>query len=285
VDEIMHLWTGLGYYARARNLHATARRIQRDHAGQFPDQLQALQALPGIGRSTAGAILSFAFGQRQPILDGNVKRVLSRYQRIAGWPGDTRVGQELWRLADSLTPNARCADYNQAIMDLGAAICRRGQPECDRCPHVRHCLAYRFADQSRYPESKPRKARPNRHVVMPLIRNHAGQVLLVQRPPAGVWGGLWSLPEWDNDGNLRDWCRSHFGLSIETGRPRPDIQHTFSHFHLRITPVPAMVTGQHDRIGEQARVIWYDPGAPAELGLAAPIKRLLEQIRHEEHSP
>jgi A/G-specific adenine glycosylase len=275
IDEVLHLWSGLGYYARARNLHAAARRIVSGHGGRFPDDIDAAQALPGIGRSTAGAILAFAFGQRHPILDGNVRRVLARFHRVSGWPGERGIDRLLWELAELHTPHERVADYTQAVMDLGATVCGR-RPGCDDCPQHDHCLARRAGDPAAYPTPRPRRVVSERAVTWLLVRDGRGRVLLERRPPAGVWGGLWCPPECAPQADARALARERYGLDIETGEPAPVITHTFSHFRLRITPLPARLAGG-TRVRE-AETVWYNPRQPDRRGLAAPVQRLLESI-------
>ncbi len=274
VDSVLHLWTGLGYYARARNLHKAAKVIVQQHGGRFPRTLDAVAALPGIGRSTAGAILAFAFGQRHAILDGNVKRVLARYHAF-DIPLTSGIDQ-LWQLAEQHTPRARVSDYTQAIMDLGATVCRR-KPTCPACPLRRDCVAHRSGNPEDYPLVKARRAVPVRKTNMLLLRDARGRVLLVRRPPTGIWGGLWSLPETLGT-DARAWCREQFGLDIRTQKPWPVKRHGFSHFRLDITPIPALVSGSSSTVMENGETVWYNPARPAALGLAAPVKQLLEQL-------
>jgi A/G-specific adenine glycosylase len=278
VDSVLHLWTGLGYYARARHLHEAARRIVRAHGGRFPRTLEAVASLPGIGRSTAGAILAFAHGQRHAILDGNVKRVLARYHAL-----DTPLpaaGELLWRLAEQHTPRVRVRDYTQAIMDLGATVCRR-RPDCAACPLARDCRARRLGRPQDFPVAGKTRAMPTRRVNMLILRDARGRVLLVRRPPAGVWGGLWSLPE-SVDDDLRAFARDTFGLDIRPRKPWPVRRHTFSHFRLDITPIPARLSGTSSVAMENGETLWYNPARPAALGLAAPVKQLLERLKTEK---
>lgn len=279
LDEVLHLWTGLGYYARARNLHTAAKRILACHGGRFPQDFDSVLALPGIGRSTAGAILAFAFGQCHPILDGNVKRVITRYFRIEGRPGQRAVEKRLWALARQLTPALQAAEYNQAIMDLGATLCRRNRPHCAACPQARHCAAHRHGDEAAYPTPRPRKKLPEKAVAMVMIRNKRHEILLEQRPPTGIWGSLWSLPECNRHANVRDWCQKRLGIEIAPEQPWSTVRHTFSHFRLNITPVPARLVGSAGRLMENHATVWYNPLFPDSRGLAAPVKRLLEQMR------
>lgn len=279
LDTVLHLWTGLGYYARARNLKRAAEQIEREHGGRFPREIEAVAELPGIGRSTAGAILAFSFGQRHPILDGNVKRVLARLHAI-DMPVNARdTEKQLWQLADQYTPQTRVADYTQAIMDLGATVCRPRKPDCARCPLAAGCVAHASGEPERYPVRGARKALPTRATAMLMIRDARGHVLLVRRPPAGIWGGLWGFPECADAGDARQYARVELGLDIRAEENWPVVRHGFSHFHLRITPVPARVAGPSDRLMENARTVWYNPKRPDRRGLAAPVKQLLQQLK------
>jgi A/G-specific adenine glycosylase len=275
-DEVLHLWTGLGYYARARNLQKAAQRVRDVHGGRFPRDMESVQALPGIGRSTAGAILALATGARHPILDGNAKRVLARHGAIAGWPGEKRVEERLWSLSEALTPKTRVADYTQAIMDLGATLCTRSAPRCSECPVAADCRARVLGRQARYPAPKPRKAMPVRRTRM-LMLIADGAVLLEKRPPAGIWGGLWGFPELGAEADVADWCRARFGAAPGRTEVRPVLRHSFSHFHLDIEPLelslPAAAVVQ-----EGAGSRWQPLGVTPKLGLAAPVKRLFETL-------
>ena len=276
-DEVLHQWTGLGYYARARNLHRAARVICDIHGGVFPRELAQVHALPGIGRSTAGAILAFAHGQRHPILDGNVKRVLARRYAIDTWPGERQTEKRLWRLAARNTPHRRVADYTQAIMDLGALICTR-RPLCGRCPVARACLARRTGSPERYPAPKPRRELPTRRSSMLLIRNDAGEVLLQRRPPAGVWGGLWCFPECADPVDAASWAEQHLGLIVGPVRTLGRIQHGFTHYRLDIEPLATALVREQPGVMESPERLWYNPSTPPEIGLAAPVKRLLSAV-------
>jgi A/G-specific adenine glycosylase len=194
VDDVLHHWTGLGYYARARNLHKTAQIIAFEHLQQFPDTVEALSALPGIGRSTAGAIRSIGFKKPAAILDGNVKRVLARFSATAGWPGKTAVHNQLWKIAEHYSPLERTEQYTQAMMDLGALVCTRSNPQCHQCPLESNCKAALRGEQSLFPGKKPKKAIPVRESIFLMLRSSKGDILLQQNPPAGLWGGLWVLP-------------------------------------------------------------------------------------------
>ncbi len=277
-DEVLHHWSGLGYYARARNLQKAARTLLREHQGVWPTELAAVQSLPGIGRSTAAAILSLACGQRQTILDGNVKRVLARYFAIDGWPGRGAVAQRLWRHAEALTPARRTAHYNQAIMDLGATLCTRRNPCCDRCPVAADCRARIAGRQHDYPGKRPKKRLPERRVRMLLIRDPGGAVLLQRRPPSGVWGGLWCLPQTDPADDPIDWCIDRLHQSADIGRSLAVRRHTFSHFHLDIEPLEILLKRPGCGVLEDGRALWYKPDQINQVGLAAPVARLLQEI-------
>ena len=278
IDQVLHLWTGLGYYARGRNLHKAAQQVVAEYDGVFPDTLEQLQALPGIGRSTAGAILSIAHQIPTPILDGNVKRVLARFHAVEGWSGQSAVQQQLWLLSERYTPPQRCADYTQAIMDLGATLCRRSRPDCELCPLQSGCQARKLAAQHLYPYPKPKKILPVKQSWMLMLRDQQGRVLLQQRPPVGLWGGLWCLPEFASRLELQAYVEGFDGVSTAL-EEQPEFRHSFSHYHLQIRPVVVSTTGKTALGVEESHDCWYDPEQPLELGLAAPVKRLLGQLR------
>jgi len=274
LDEVLHHWSGLGYYARARNLHAAARVIVKDHAGRFPTDHAAVNALPGIGRSTAGAILAQAFGQRHAILDGNVKRVLARFHAVAGWPGESQVEKQLWAHAEAHTPAARVGDYTQAIMDLGATVCRRSRPSCPQCPLAPDCAARAAGRQAEFPAPRPRRPRPLRRTRMLLLSDAAGAVLLERRPPQGVWGGLWCPPELGEE-PAADWAGRVLGVTIGPTAPLAPVRHGFTHFELEIEAVAARLEIPPPALMEPGRWVWYNARSPARLGLAAAVSRLL----------
>ncbi|PLW66619.1 A/G-specific adenine glycosylase [Pseudohalioglobus lutimaris] len=276
-DEVLHLWTGLGYYARARNLHKAAKHVSENLSGQFPDTLEGLESLPGVGRSTAGAILSIAHGRRASILDGNVKRVLARYRAVDGWPGTRQVHDELWRIAETLTPQARCADYTQAMMDLGATLCKRSSPRCEECPLRNDCEAHANGRQLDYPGKKPKKTLPVRETRFLMIRDPGGQLLLEKRPATGIWGGLWCFPE-AADLIPESHCLDLTGLVPSATQSWPVFRHTFSHYHLDIEPVLAEITASPGRIMDANRQLWYNVRQPPKIGLAAPVVGLLAQL-------
>jgi A/G-specific adenine glycosylase len=277
IDEVLHHWSGLGYYARARNLHAAAQTIMMRHAGRFPAELAEVLALPGIGRSTAGAILAQAYGQRHAILDGNVKRVLARVYAVPGWPGETAVARQLWELAERHTPAARVADYTQAIMDLGATLCRRSRPSCVQCPVAAGCEARRLGRQADFPGPRPRRSRPLRHARMLLLEDPEGAVLLERRPPQGIWGGLWCPPEL-GEASAAEWAERAIGAVIEGAESLPRVRHGFTHFELEIEPVPARLAGETPAVMEPGRWVWYNARSPARLGLAAVVGRLITAL-------
>ncbi|MGY4878956.1 A/G-specific adenine glycosylase [Vreelandella aquamarina] len=288
-DDVLHLWTGLGYYARARNLHKTAQLVAAEHNAQLPvggpddsreKSLDALMALPGIGRSTAGAIIAQSTGQRAVILDGNVKRSLTRLHAISGWPGKPAVERKLWSLAEHYTPETRVADYTQAMMDFGATLCKRGQPACSQCPFSDVCLALAEDNVQGYPQSKPKKALPTQQTLMLLLQDREGRVWLEQRPPSGLWGGLWSLPQFDTQQALNDWLEDNAN-AIQRQSAYPAFTHTFSHFRLEITPQPVTCEAIN---GVRENGLWYDLADPPALGLAAPVKKLLAQA-HAQSTP
>jgi A/G-specific adenine glycosylase len=279
-DEVLHLWTGLGYYARARNLHQAAQRIRDEHRGRFPQEFDSVLALPGIGRSTAGAILAQALDQDYAILDGNVKRVLTRYHAISGWPGSKAVENRLWELAEAATPQQRVADYTQAIMDLGATMCSR-TPDCAVCPLMESCQAYAQGDPRAYPTPKPRKTLPVRETTMLMLQNPEGLLLLEQRPPAGIWGGLWSLPECPPNTDPAEFCQSTLGLVMQKAETGSRLRHTFSHFHLDITPLRARVVPSDQTVMEGRPQVWYNCRQPDVRGLPAPVKTLLENLSNQ----
>ena len=281
VDDVLGLWAGLGYYARARHMHETAQVVRDRHGGELPLDRTLLEALPGIGRSTAGAILALAAGQRQPILDGNLKRLLARFAAVEGWPGQSQVLATLWELAERYTPVERVADYTQAMMDLGALICTPRRPRCLQCPLATACAAHAQGRESDYPAPKPRRDLPVRATRMLLLRGAEDTVLLERRPPVGVWGGLWSFPECPPEADITAWCRARLGLEVTVGMPWRVQRHRFSHFCLDITPAPATVTQAAGMVMEGERFVWYNIRRPDGRGVAAPVRRLLILLAKE----
>ncbi|MEZ5501803.1 MAG: A/G-specific adenine glycosylase [Halioglobus sp.] len=277
-DAVLHLWTGLGYYARARNLHRAARQVARERGGRFPDTVEALCELPGVGRSTAGAILSIALGQRASILDGNVKRVLARFHRVAGWPGQASVHQRLWEIAEEHTPSARCADYTQALMDLGATLCTRSKPACERCPLGPDCAALAHGDQPDYPGRKPRRALPVKTTCFLIARSRGGDIWLEKRPSSGIWGGLWCFPEMDAPETAQQRCLDLWGAAPARVEARPGFRHTFSHYHLDVTPVVVELATEPQAVMAASGQLWYNLRQPPQIGLAAPVASLLATL-------
>ena len=280
-DKVLHLWTGLGYYARARNLHRCARQLVAERQGRFPGDVESLIALPGIGRSTAGAIASIAFGRPEPILDGNVKRVLARQYAVGGWPGKTAVLNRLWDLAERHTPTERCADYTQAIMDLGATLCTRSRPACTLCPVSRTCEARVQGRPEDYPGKKPKKDKPVKTAQFLMLQGPDGEVFLHKRPAPGIWGGLWSFPELSPAEDAEDHVQNHYGPVVKRADWRTH-RHSFSHYHLEIKPVLLHLACLPDTLGEGGSGDWYTPAQARDLGLAAPVKRLLERIENNQ---
>jgi len=273
-DQVLHLWTGLGYYARARNLHRAAKTIVSDYYGKFPESVEQLVELPGVGRSTAGAIAALALKQRAAILDGNVKRVLTRFHAIAGWPDQAKTKARLWQLAEALTPDKRVADYTQAMMDLGATVCTRSRPSCQICPLQQDCKALQQNTIAQFPGKKPKKTVPVKATTLYMLQNPKREVLLEKRPPSGIWGGLWSLPENENPIPLK--------LDNKTRASWPILRHTFSHFHLDISPILVQARLGPGAVIDSNRWLWYPLDHSLEIGLAAPIKKLLSELQSKQ---
>jgi len=273
-EAVLQHWAGLGYYARARNLHKTAQIVQLQYGGEFPGDLGRLCALPGIGRSTAGAILSLGLGLREAILDGNVKRVLSRFAGIEGWPGERRIATELWAISERFTPTQNVREYTQAMMDLGATLCVRQQPDCLRCPIRSDCQAFRLDLTAAIPGPKPRRVMPVRQYFMLALQNPEGAFFLQKRPPAGVWGSLWSFPEFATETDLIDWCE-RLGIDATTLERLPERRHTFTHFHLDYTPITAKVLTPL-LANEPAQTCWHKPGAGSAT--PTPVRRLMNEL-------
>ncbi len=284
LDEVLHFWTGLGYYARARNLHKTAQTVAGEYDGEFPADAESLEALPGIGRSTAGAIRAIALKAHAAILDGNVKRVLCRFHAVAGYPGESQVNKKLWALAEAHTPQRRTADYTQAIMDLGATLCTRRNPACAECPVQASCAAYAEGTVDLYPERKPKKAKPERAARFFVVTLADGSVLLEQQPMDGLWGGLWNPPQRDSTQTPADFLEE-LGLSsddITRQHVAPTFRHTFTHFHLHIEPVYLVLESAPTMLADAAGQRWLHPdelrGGNQRLGLSAPAVRLLASL-------
>ena len=296
IDEVLHLWTGLGYYARARNLHKAAQQVRDDYQGEFPIDFEPVLALPGIGRSTAGAVLSSCLNAPYPILDGNVKRVLARYFAVEGWPGEKSVADRLWQYSAQVTPTAQVADFNQAMMDIGAIVCTRSKPKCGLCPLQSDCLANQNNAWQQYPAKKPKKALPEKQSYFLLLIDD-GQVLLQQRAAQGLWGGLYCFPQFEDKADLLAYLKQN---NIEHYQEWPMFRHTFSHFHLDIFPIYAeKARKEHTKCGQQSNMLekvaeiqpeygkkipdqinyWYNFQSAPKIGLATPMKNLLLQLQ------
>jgi len=280
LDDVLHLWSGLGYYARARNLHRAAVMICDDHDGFFPQDYEQVCNLPGIGRSTAGAILALSSNRRYPILDGNVKRVLARFAAVPGWPGQRAVADKLWALSEQYTPEMNVAAYTQAVMDLGATVCTRRNPDCFVCPLHADCLARIAGNAHDYPGKKPRASTRRIRETRMLLAVGSSGVLLEKRPASGIWGGLWGLPELSTDDPPEQWCRQHLGCKAQSAEIWPVYRHSFTHFDLDISPVVVHLDGKQSTVDDGCQ-LWYDINAPARVGLAAPVTALLKQL-HEK---
>ncbi|MGB7543848.1 MAG: A/G-specific adenine glycosylase [Burkholderiales bacterium] len=276
IDDVLTLWSGLGYYSRARNLHAAAMAVMTRHGGRFPRTRAELESLPGVGRSTAAAIAVFAFGAREAILDGNVKRVLARHFAVRGYPGDKRVENRLWELAESLLPRKAVESYIQALMDLGATVCARARPDCERCPVRTSCLARARGQIAAYPQPRLRRTVPVKGTAMLLLLRQ-GEVLLEKRPPAGIWGGLWCLPEMPAGENPHRYCARRFGARLSSARQLPVLQHGFTHFKLNITPMVCRVAGSSQGAAEPG-LIWLPPDEAAGAAVPAPVRKLLAAL-------
>jgi A/G-specific adenine glycosylase len=274
-DDVLVLWSGLGYYSRARNLHRAARQIAEQHAGVFPADFDAVLELPGVGRSTAAAICVFAFGARKAILDGNVKRVFARCFGVAGYPGETAVADALWAHADRLVPAKNVEAYTQGLMDLGAGICTRSKPRCADCPLAGRCVARKQEAIARYPAPRPRKVLPQRRTRM-LVLLHAGQVLLEKRPGSGIWGGLWSLPEAGEKESIAA-CASRYGVTVAAQKALPAVAHGFTHFLLAIEPVRVAVKKVDARAAAPG-VMWLGLADAQGAALPAPVRRILAAL-------
>lgn len=275
-DAVLALWSGLGYYARARNLQAAARHIRDAHGGVFPRSFDAVSALPGVGPSTAGAILALAFDARHAILDGNCKRVYARHEGVEGWPGESAVNARLWALAETRTPESGVAAYTQAIMDLGATVCTRAAPRCDACPVADDCVANATGRVAEIPAPRPRRARPHRTATLLVVRDTKGAFLLERRPGTGVWGGLWCPPLTASREEAAE-ILGRFGVRYEAGREHPPVRHGFTHFTLEIHPHESVVDSRHGEVAESDHR-WIAPTALADIGLPAPVRGILTTL-------
>ena len=277
LDDVLALWSGLGYYARARNLHAAARLCVERHGGELPRDLDALVALPGIGRSTAGAILAQAWGDRAPILDGNVKRVLARLHGVEGWPGTPAVEKTLWMHAESQLPHDRLADFTQAQMDFGATLCTRHDPACASCPLGAQCVALRDGRVAELPTPKPGKPLPERESTVLWLEDVLGRVLLQRRPASGVWAALWSLPQADDAPQARAWFDTNVsaGVDFDAAEAVTPVAHAFTHYRLKLHPLRWLSLAPRHHVRENDDLRWVPRDALGTLGIPAPIRRLI----------
>jgi len=272
--RVLERWSGLGYYARARHLHAAAQKVVGEFGGVFPLDLADIATLPGVGRSTAAAIATFAADARAPILDGNVKRLLARHRGIDGYPGEAKVEARLWRAAEALLPRKDLVAYTQGLMDLGATVCTRAKPCCDACPVASDCIARTTNRIDELPAPRPRRALRRVRV---LLLERAGTILLERRPPAGIWGGLWSLPEADVDADVVAQCRARFGARVAPGESLPAIEHGFTHYRLTILPQRIAVQTWPHR-AESPGYTWLTRADAVNAALPAPIRKLIRAL-------
>ncbi len=288
LDEVLKHWAGLGYYARARNLHKAAQEITEVWGGQFPREVELISQLPGIGRSTAGAIAAISMNIPAPILDGNVKRVLSRVHQVAGWPGQTKVANHLWEIAgyyaEPVNASFRTQAYTQAMMDLGATVCTRSKPKCLVCPLMEVCSAQKAGDPELYPGRKPKTDKPTKHTWM-LGLNDGQHIYLYRRAEQGIWGGLWSLPEFSSKQALEENLALNQLLDSSETCELALYRHTFSHYHLEIHPILVTLPKLPNRIMEAGDGIWYKRQQLSTLGVSAPVKKLIDQFFDEGTPP
>ncbi len=280
-DDVLAHWSGLGYYARARNLHKAAKVLANELDGIFPATIEGVCELSGIGRSTAAAILSISRNEPTAILDGNVKRVLGRFHAINTWPGEKKTENAMWQLAEHYMPNTRCADYTQAIMDLGATLCTRSKPQCNICPIKEDCQALATGVATDFPIKKPKKSIPTKHTKMLVLQNPEAQVLLEKRPSSGIWGGLWSLPESQEDA-ITLMAEQRFQVTIESQEPLTSFRHTFSHYHLEISPYKLNILSG-SQVNETGKYQWYSLDDAMALGLPTPIRTILSSLALQEN--
>ena len=276
-DDVLNHWAGLGYYARGRNLHKCAQAVVDLHQGNFPETVDGLVALSGIGRSTAGAIISLSSGKRATILDGNVKRVLARYHGVEGWTGKASVAETLWQYAEEHTPEQRCDDFNQAMMDLGATLCTRSKPDCQRCPLKPNCYAYAEGKQVELPSKKPKKTTPIKTTQWLVLRNSQDQIYLEQRPQQGIWGGLWSFPEIATDDDGQAISEAHHGKVKNYSQTEP-FRHTFSHYHLDIQPTLIELSKPHRQVRSDDQGRWFALTELNTIGMPAPVEKLIKHL-------
>lgn len=279
IDEVLHLWTGLGYYARARNLHKAAKTVVDDFGGEFPANIEQMESLPGIGRSTAGAILSLALDIPTPILDGNVKRVMARVFEVEGWYGQTKVMNQLWQIVEQLSPQEDIQPYNQAMMDIGATICTRTKPDCEVCPVADFCQANKNGTTGEFPHKKPKKEKPVRTEYWPIV-HYQGQLMLNQRPPSGIWGGLYSFNGFEDEQGVKDYCEGK-SWNVKSIQELPEMKHIFTHFQLNIRPVLIVLEDHHylTSIADSDSSVWYHLQSELSFGVPTPVVKLISKIK------
>ena len=281
IDDVLHRWSGLGYYARARNLHKAAIIIRDQFRGEFPPSFDDVVALPGIGRSTAGAILALSRGERHAILDGNVKRVLARYHAVEGWPGKSAVSRTLWDHAEQHTPTKSVAAYTQAMMDLGATICTKTRPNCNACPLANDCDAHALGRETDFPGRSDKVSKPLKKTQMILVRADAA-VYLERRPPSGIWGGLWSFPEIGPNEDAASWCEQRLNATPVDLQRWQTVRHSFTHYDLDIVPIAVRVQNATHAVADTGDRIWYELDSPQQVGMAAPVTSLIKKLKLEQ---
>jgi len=276
-DDVLAHWSGLGYYARARNLHKAAKKLVDEYDSEFPLTVEGVCELSGIGRSTAAAILSISRGVQAAILDGNVKRVLARFHAVPAWPGEKKTETMMWDLAEQYAPADRPGDYTQAMMDLGATLCTRSNPQCLLCPINEDCVALRMGEPTNFPIKKVKKEKPTKNTAMLILMDSNGHVMLEKRPSVGIWGGLWSLPESKEEDQLVLETEQRFQCQLSSANHLASFRHTFSHYHLMIHPI-AFVADFAGAISENTKYQWYSKEVALTLGLPAPVRQILEEV-------
>ncbi len=276
-DEVLARWSGLGYYARGRNLHRAAQIITEKHHGEFPREFEQILQLPGIGRSTAAAISVFAFHERRAILDGNVKRVLARHCAVDGYPGDQKTEVKLWQQSEALLPQRDVATYIQGLMDLGATVCMRSKPHCGACPVQTDCKAYQSESVAQFPVPRPKKVLPEKHTTF-LLLMHGNGILLEKRPGSGIWGGLWCPPQLDNNPDAAACCARRFGVDMAQAISLPAFMHTFTHFKLHISLLLVQVIHKPKQAQEPGKV-WMDREEALRAAIPAPVRNLLRELQ------
>ncbi len=279
IDEVLNLWTGLGYYSRARNLHLAAQLIADQHNGQFPANFDEILALPGIGRSTAGAICALAYGHKAPILDGNAKRVYARSFCVDDEKDSQRI-RKLWKIADACTPAEDCQKYTQHIMDLGATVCTPRNPKCEVCPVRLLCCAKSANLIEKFPLRKQRIIRKTKAVTLVVALDQSNRLLLERRPPSGIWGGLWSFPEFPGHiDDVRNWFRQNYAINISIIQTWNPFHHDFTHFRLKITPLIVQITDSESNQFRRADIDLVSLDEPLHRGIPAPVLELISRIK------